>query len=83
MTNTDKTRQSATTSNYENSIAIMSILGISGYLVLRYALDTGHESYTLNVNAALTSAIAHLYLFPCRFAAGFSQTGEILHGASY
>ncbi len=61
MTNTDKTRQSATTSNYENSIAIMSILGISGYLVLRYALDTGHESYTLNVNAALTSAIAHLY----------------------
>ena len=61
MTNTDKTRQSATTSTYENSIAIMSILGISGYLVLRYAFDTGHETYTLTINAALTSAIAHLY----------------------
>ena len=61
MTNADKTRQSATTSKYENSIAIMSILGISGYLVLRYAFDTGHEVYTLTVNAALTSAIAHIY----------------------
>ena len=61
MTNADKTRQSATTSTYQNSIAIMSILGISGYLVLRYAFDTGHEVYTLTVNAALTSAIAHLY----------------------
>ncbi len=61
MTNADKTQQSATTSTYQNSIAIMSILGISGYLVLRYAFDTGHEAYTLTVNAALTSAIAHLY----------------------
>ncbi len=61
MTNADKTQQSATTSTYENSIAIMSILGISGYLVLRYAFDTGHEVYTLTVNAALTSAIAHIY----------------------
>ncbi len=61
MTNADKTQQSATTSTYENSIAIMSILGISIYLVLRYAFDTGHEAYTLTVNAALTSAIAHLY----------------------
>ncbi|MEI6270053.1 MAG: HAD-IC family P-type ATPase, partial [Methylococcaceae bacterium] len=61
MTNTDKTRQSATTSTYENSIAIISILGISGYLVLRYAFDTGHEAYTLSINAALTSAIVHIY----------------------
>jgi len=61
MTNADKTQQSATTSTYQNSIAIMSILGISGYLVLRYAFDTGHEAYTLTINAALTSAIAHLY----------------------
>ena len=61
MTNADKTQQSATTSTYQNSIAIMSILGISGYLVLRYAFDTGHEAYTLTINAALTSEIAHLY----------------------
>jgi len=61
MTNADKTQQSATTSTYENSIAIMSILGISGYLVLRYAFDIGHEIYTLTVNAALTSAFANFY----------------------
>ena len=61
MTNTAKTQQSATTSKYENIIATLSILGIGCYLVLRYALDIGHEVYTLAVNAALTSAIASLY----------------------
>jgi len=61
MTNTAKTPQSAATSKYENIIATLSILGIGCYLVLRYALDIGHEVYTLAVNAALTSAIASLY----------------------
>ncbi len=61
MTNTDKTRQSATTSKAETIIATLSILGIGCYLVLKYALDIGHEVYTLSVNAALTSAIASIY----------------------
>jgi heavy metal translocating P-type ATPase len=61
MTNTAKPQQSAATSKYENIIATLSILGIGCYLVLRYALDIGHEVYTLAVNAALTSAIANLY----------------------
>ncbi|MFZ2171296.1 MAG: heavy metal translocating P-type ATPase [Methylococcaceae bacterium] len=61
MTSTVKTQQSATASKAENIIAILSILGIGYYLVLRYALDIGHEVYTLSVNAALTSAIASLY----------------------
>jgi len=62
MTSTVKTQQSATASSKaENIIAILSILGIGYYLVLRYALDIGHEVYTLSVNAALTSAIANLY----------------------
>ncbi|MGR8998294.1 MAG: heavy metal translocating P-type ATPase [Gammaproteobacteria bacterium] len=61
MTDTVKTQQSAKTSKAENIIATLSILGIGGYLVLRYALDTGHEIYTLSVNAALTSAIASVY----------------------
>jgi heavy metal translocating P-type ATPase len=61
MTNTVNTQQSATTSNYENTIATLSILGIGSYLVLRYAFDIGHEVYTLAVNAALTSAITSIY----------------------
>ncbi|MGZ8160781.1 MAG: heavy metal translocating P-type ATPase [Methylobacter sp.] len=45
----------------ENIIAILSLLGIGGYLVLRYALDIGHEVYTLSLNAALTSGVADIY----------------------
>jgi heavy metal translocating P-type ATPase len=45
----------------ENIIALLSLIGIGGYLVLRYALDIGHEVYTLSLNAALTSAAAELY----------------------
>ncbi|MDD5460443.1 MAG: heavy metal translocating P-type ATPase [Methylococcales bacterium] len=59
MTGTFTTRQPALKA--ENIIAALSILGISVYLVLRYALDTGHEVYTLSVNAILSSAIANLY----------------------
>ena len=61
MTNTTKTPQSTTTSTSENIIATLSLLGIGCYLVLRYALDMGHEVYTLAVNATLTPAIASLY----------------------
>ena len=61
MTNTAKTQPSLTTAKYESIIATLSILGIGCYLVLRYALDTGHEVYTLAINAALTSAIASVY----------------------
>ena len=61
MTKTADTQQSATASKSENIIATLSILGIGCYLVLRYALDIGHDVYTLAVNAALTSAIASLY----------------------
>jgi len=45
----------------ENIIAVLSLLGIGGYLVLRYALDIGHEVYTLSLNAALSSAVAEIY----------------------
>ncbi|EGW20679.1 heavy metal translocating P-type ATPase [Methylobacter tundripaludum] len=48
-------------STSENIIAVLSLLGIGGYLVLRYALDIGHEVYTLSLNAALSSAAAELY----------------------
>ncbi|MFA5922776.1 MAG: heavy metal translocating P-type ATPase [Methylococcaceae bacterium] len=73
MTDTVKTQQSATTSKSENIIAILSIVGIGCYLVLRYALDIGHEVYTLTVNAALTSAIANLYQGQFSFSVALVQ----------
>lgn len=48
-------------STSENIIAVLSLLGIGAYLVLRYALDIGHQIYTLSLDASLTSATAGLY----------------------
>ncbi len=45
----------------ENSIAVLSLLGIGVYLVLRYVLDVGHQVYTLSLNAVLNSAVADIY----------------------
>jgi len=45
----------------ENIIAVLSLLGIGAYLVLHYALDIGHQVYTLSLDAALSSAAAKLY----------------------
>ena len=73
MTTTPKTQQSPTASKSENIIATLSILGIGCYLVLRYALDIGHEVYTLAINAALVSAIASLYLGQFSFSIALVQ----------
>ncbi|MDP3840757.1 MAG: HAD-IC family P-type ATPase, partial [Methylococcales bacterium] len=45
----------------ENSIALLSLLGITTYLVLRYWLDTGHEIYYWSLNSALSTAIETLW----------------------
>lgn len=45
----------------ENIIAMLSLLGIAGYVVLHYAFDIDHEIYTLSLNTALSSAAAELY----------------------
>ena len=45
----------------ENSIAVLSLLGIGVYLLLRYGLDVGHQVYTLSLSAALNSAVADIY----------------------
>ena len=42
-------------------IAAISLLGIGVYLVLRYGLDIGHETYTVALDAALSSAIESIY----------------------
>jgi len=43
---------------FVNFIASLSVLGISVYLLLHYALDVGHPVYTLSANIGLTSADA-------------------------
>jgi len=55
MNNTENARQ-ATSSNAEISIAILSLIGIIAFLLLKYALGMGHQSYTLALNTLLTSA---------------------------
>lgn len=50
-----------TSSKSENIIAALSLLGIGGYLVLQYALNIGHEVYTLSLNATLSSAAVGVY----------------------
>ena len=45
----------------ENSIALLSLLGIATYLILRYWLDTGHEVYSGSFNSALSSSSETLW----------------------
>jgi len=45
----------------ENSIALLSLLGIATYAVLRYWLDTGYETYYWTVNSTLSTAVETLW----------------------
>jgi heavy metal translocating P-type ATPase len=45
----------------ENSIALLSLLGIGIYLVLRYWLDTGHELYSWSFSNTLTSNSGNIW----------------------
>ena len=55
------TKQTTTRSKSENIIALISLLGIAVFLLLRYVFDTGHEIYTLSLATSLTSALDQLY----------------------
>jgi len=59
MNNTVNVRQT-TSSNAEISIAILSLIGIIAFLLLKYALGIGHQSYTLALNTLLTSATENI-----------------------
>lgn len=59
MNNTVNARQT-TSSNAEISIAILSLIGIIAFLLLKYALSIGHQSYTLALNTLLTSATENI-----------------------
>jgi len=57
-----KPQPTTTRSKSENIIALISLLGITIFLLLRYAFDIGHEHhYSLSLKASLTSALNSLY----------------------
>jgi heavy metal translocating P-type ATPase len=50
-----------TTQKHERSIAVLSLLGINCYLVLRFVLNISPDVYSLTVNTNLTAGLARLY----------------------
>ena len=56
-----KPPQSATSSKSANIIAVLSLLGIGAFLLLRYVFDRGHEHYTLSLHTSLASPLAKVY----------------------
>lgn len=56
-----KANSNDTSLKIENSIALLSLLGIATYLVLRYWLNTGYEVYNGSVNSSLSTATDALW----------------------
>ncbi|MGZ8201570.1 MAG: heavy metal translocating P-type ATPase [Methylosarcina sp.] len=48
-------------SKVEYFIALLSLTGIAGYLVLRYVLDSGQETYTVAFSSSISSTVERLY----------------------
>ena len=61
---TTSQQPSTTSSKFENSIAVLSLLGISAYLLLHYVTDAGQEIVTFPLKAALIDALAPFYHGP-------------------
>ena len=61
MTDSTKSTQSRGASAYENSIAVLSLLGISAYLVMKYGFTLTNEIYTFKINTQLTSGLTNLH----------------------
>jgi len=61
------------TQKHERSIAVLSLLGISCYLVLRFILNISPDVYSLTVNADLTTGLARLYQGKIHFSTTLLQ----------
>jgi heavy metal translocating P-type ATPase len=61
------------TQKHERSIAVLSLLGISCYLVLRFILNISPDVYSLTVNADLTTGLARLYQGKIHFSSTLLQ----------
>ncbi len=59
MTNTPPSETKST--RFENTITGLSLLGIGVYLLLYYALNVGHQVYSLSVNTTVNSADITFY----------------------
>lgn len=66
------TSKSTSPARSENIIMLLSLLGISSYLLM-LALDQGHESYTLSLQGDLSSALARLYQGDLQFSFSLMQ----------
>jgi len=66
------TSKSASPAQSENIIMLLSLLGISGYLLL-LALDQGHDIYKLSLQGDLSSALARLYQGELQFSFSLMQ----------
>lgn len=64
--------KSASPASTENIIMLLSLLGISSYLLL-LALDKGHQSYKLSLQGDLSSALASLYQGNLQFSFSLMQ----------
>ena len=63
----------STTAFYENCIAVVSILGIGCYLILRYALAINPELYSLTFNTELSSTLPPLYQGQLQLSTSLTQ----------
>ena len=61
------------TQKHERSIAVLSLLGISCYLVLRFILNISPDVYSLTINADLTTGLARLYQGKIHFSTTLLQ----------
>ena len=66
------TSKSTSPAQSENITMLLSLLGISGYLLL-LALDKGHDLYKLSLQGDLSSALARLYQGDLQFSFSLMQ----------
>ena len=61
------------TANYENSIAVLSLIGIISYLVLQYFVVISPETFTLTINTELSSNLKPLFSEKLQFSCTYPQ----------
>ena len=61
------------TANYENSIAVLSLIGIISYLVLQYFVAISPETFTLTIKTDLSSNLKPLFSEQIHFSCTYPQ----------
>ncbi len=63
----------ATTTFYESLIIVISLLGITGYLVLKYESGLDHEAYSFSLTSQLASSVKNIYQWQFNYATTLAQ----------